>query len=290
MSKKLALVVGINPDNYEIDDHRLRKPVWHQKLEDGKLVGSGLLQELDEIKIENKRLTYFQPNNIALLLSISKKNLTKAEFFFKEKFKNSINNLEVEHSKGDKKKFVGKKSIDICDYIELIEISIVFSYTAIEAFANISIPKDYNYDFKNKTKSIFEKYDKFAIERWIPLKEKISIILPKIYKVNKPTQKKWWNDFTKLENFRHCIIHQKSIESTDFYKKYFETDVFKICGVAEQVIKYFHDETAKRQKTNKMWPWLTKEKREFPISFEFDELNAEVTGNLYEGFKGKGKK
>ena len=47
MSRKKAVVVGIGPDNYKIDDHRLRKPVWHQKNENGKLVGSG--KELSKI-------------------------------------------------------------------------------------------------------------------------------------------------------------------------------------------------------------------------------------------------
>jgi len=86
MSKKLTLVVGINPDKYEIDDHRLRKPVWHQKHINGQLVASGLLQELDQIVIARNDITYFQPNNIALLLSISKKQLANAISFFNKNF------------------------------------------------------------------------------------------------------------------------------------------------------------------------------------------------------------
>ena len=87
MSKKLTLVVGINPDRYKIDDHRLRKPVWHQKHKNGQLVASGLLQELDQILIARNEITYFQPNNIALLLSVSKKQLDNAISVFNESFK-----------------------------------------------------------------------------------------------------------------------------------------------------------------------------------------------------------
>ena len=288
MSKKMTLVVGINPDKYEIDDHRLRKPVWHQKHENGQLVGSGLFQELDQLKVGNKELTYFQPNNISILLSISKKQLELSKEFFATQFKNSHNELSYINYSGDKKKFIGEKSKAICDYIELVETSIVFAYTSIEAFANISIHDNYKYTYKNNSKGIEEIYDKEAIERWITLKDKISIILPEIYKVKKPTQKKWWSDFIRLENYRHNIIHQKTIDSTDFYKKYFNEDIFRICSTAEIVIQYFYDETAKQNRTHIMWPWLKKVKSEFPIAFDFDEMKAEVIGNLYEGIKKKG--
>lgn len=288
MSKKLTLVVGINPDNYEIDDYRLRKPIWHQKKENDHIVGSGLFQELDRLRVNNNEITYFQPNNIAILLSISQKQLKLAKVFFDTQFDNSKNELNYFNHPGNRKKFIGEKSKAICDYIELVETSVVFSYTSLEAFSNISIPKNYNYSYKNKSKGTVEIYDKEAVERWISLKDKISIILPDIYGVKKPTLKKWWSDFINLENYRHDIIHQKTIGSTEFYKKYFKENIFRICNTAETVIQYFYDETAKQNRTNIMWPWLRKTKSEFPISFEFDELNAEVIGNLYEGVKNKG--
>lgn len=285
MSKKLVLVVGINPDNYELDDHRLRKPVWYQKNENGHIVGSGLFQEFDQLNVNNLEMTYFQPNNIAILLSISKKQLELAEKFFNAQFKNTQNELNYRNFSGDRKKFIGEKSIAICDYIELIETSIVFSYTSIEAFANISIPE--NYTYKNKTRGVEEIYDKEKIERWISLKDKIRVILPEIYKVKKPTQKKWWGDFIHLEKYRHNIIHQKTIDSTVFYKKYFDKDIFRICSTAEIVIQYFYDETAKQNRTHIMWPWLKKVKSEFPISYDFNKTKAETIGNLYEGFMEK---
>jgi len=287
MGKKLNLIVGIDPNKYEIGDPRLRKPIWHQKKLDGKIVGSGLFQELDEIKIDKKKLIYFQPNNIGVLLSISKKHLEMAKDYFAEHFKNPAT-INFEHYDGDRKKFISERSKEVCDYIEMIETTIVFSYSAIEAFANISIPNDFIYNFKNSRNGIEESYDKEAIERWITLKEKISVLLPNIFNVKKPTQKKWWGDFIKLENYRHNIIHQKSIDGTEFYKKYFLIDIFRICDTAETIIKYFYDETAKQNKTHIMWPWLKKEISEIPISFVSGNINAEVVGNLYEGIKKKG--
>jgi hypothetical protein len=289
MSKKMALVVGINPDTYKIGDKRFRKPVWHQKFENGKIVGSGLLQELDQLKIGNSCLTYFQPNNIALLLSISQKSLDEAKLFYKGKYKDSFCQLNFENYVGNKKIFISERSSEICNYIEQIQISIVFSYSAVEAFSNISIPDNFKYAYKKNKKCDEEILDKSTIERWIPLKDKIGRILPDIYKVKKPTLKKWWSDFIQLENLRHNIIHQKSIDSTEFYKKYFQENIFTICSSAFTVIKYFYDETAKQNRTHVMWPWLSTDKSELPISFEFDSLNVEVIGNLFEGIKNKGR-
>lgn len=286
MRKNLNLIVGIHPKQYKIGDERIRKPIWHQKRLNGKIIGSGLFQELDEIKIGTNKLTYFQPNNIGVLLSISKKHLEMAKNYFTKHFKNA-SIVNYEQFKGDRKKFISERSTEVCDYIELIETTIVFSYSAIEAFANISIPNDYKYYCKNRKNGNEEIYDKVAIERWITLREKLSILLPNIFGVKKPTQRKWWNDFIKLEKYRHDIIHQKSIDSTEFYKKYFLTDIFRTCDIAEIIVKYFFDETAKQNKTHIMWPWLNKDINEFPIRIISGNLNAEIVGNLYEGIRKK---
>jgi hypothetical protein len=284
MKKNLSLIVAIHPNNYTVKDQRIRKPIWHQKRLNGKIIGSGLFQELDEIKIGNNKVTYFQPNNIGVLLSISKKHLEKAQDYFDKHFENAPV-LDYQQFDGDRKMFISERSTEICDYIELLETTIVFSYTAIEAFANISIPFDYKYNFINPKTRKEEIYDKVTIERWISLKDKLSILLPDIFNVKKPTRKKWWNDFIKLEKSRHDIIHQKTIDSTEFYKKYFSSDIFKVCDIPDTIIKYFFDETAKQNKTHIMWPWLKKEIKEFPIRFISGNVNAEVVGNLYEEIK-----
>lgn len=279
---KEALVISTSPDGYRLSDIRLRKPIWYQKKENGQLVGSGLFQELDEIVIEKRKLTYFQPNNISLLLSISRKHLSDAKTFLADKFYNKTSEIDYERYDGRKVEFIESKSKDICDYIELIATAIVFSYTSLEAFANISITDDYRYKFKNKKTKIEEIYNKQEIERWVVLREKLCKILPEIYRVNRPTLKKWWNKFIQLENYRHAIVHQKSIDSTEFYKKYFEKEIFEICETPELIIKYFYEETAKNKRTHIMWPWLNSEIKEFPISFNYDEKNFEITGNLWD--------
>ena len=51
-SEKIGMVVGLYPNQYKIEDPRLNKPVCHQKVEDGEITGSMLLQDLDTTQIE----------------------------------------------------------------------------------------------------------------------------------------------------------------------------------------------------------------------------------------------
>src|SRR4030042_658146 len=86
-NNKTALVVGLFPQQYQIADLRLNKPVCHQKIEDGKITGSMLLQDLETAPIEGgKEITYFCPNNVAVLLSISSKSLAKGKKLYAEFF------------------------------------------------------------------------------------------------------------------------------------------------------------------------------------------------------------
>ena len=52
----------------------------------------------------------------------------------------------------------------IYNYIEEIQTAIVFGYTALEAFSNLSIPEKYVYTAKPNSKGIVEAFDKMAIE------------------------------------------------------------------------------------------------------------------------------
>ena len=77
----------------------------------------------------------------------------------------------------------------IYDYLEEIQTSIVFSYKSLESFCNESIPDEYVYK-KTNNKGIVEHYSKEQIERWIPTSEKLSDILPEIFKCDFLQQKK----------------------------------------------------------------------------------------------------
>src|SRR5690606_8307892 len=136
--KKNSLVYCINPSQYEIFDERINKPIWYRKVENGEETGSLVSQEMDEINFPKNPFEFFAPNNVGMLLSISQRYKSLARELYDEKInpKNTIHSL-VE-TDIDKKKFLQEKSIVAADYIELIQISIVFAYTAIESFVNLS--------------------------------------------------------------------------------------------------------------------------------------------------------
>lgn len=281
---KTGMVVGLFPHQYKIEDHRLTKPICYQKIENGEIAGSLLFQEIETAKVDKQTITYFCPNNIAILLSISSKVLNQAQILYKEFFENTEICLEVEKTNEDRKLFLNRISKNTCDYIEYIQSSIVFGYTALETFANLSIPDNYEYQTINKSKGTKEIYDKDAIERWLTLKIKFQHILKDIYKTKKLESQQWWSDFCSLEQYRNDIIHQKSIKSTDFYKNYFHKNIFRICKVPIVLVRFFYSSHADQNKTNPIWPWLVNEQNIFPLA-EYNQNNFEVIGNVFEGWE-----
>ena len=280
---KQGLVYCVQPDQYDIFDERISKPLCFKQIENGVETGSMILQELDEVNFAKNSMTYFPPNNIGLLLSISKTHLQKAKEFYKKYIDPHLINHSFVDSAINKKEFLKGKSIVVADYIETIQICIVFGYTALETFSNISITDTYQYKVSVKSRGIIELYDKKAIERWISLSEKLSKILPEIYGTKEIETCKFWSYFVKLEKYRHNIIHQKTIDRTDFYKDYFNKDIFEICKSAEAVLKFFYEAHSEKQRTNPLWPWLINKDKEFPLTMDFKSENFEVTGNLFDG-------
>ncbi|MDD3467543.1 MAG: hypothetical protein PHE67_10385 [Campylobacterales bacterium] len=278
---KAKLVTGIDPDEYKLIDHRLNKPTYHKKITNGILEGSMLLQDIEEIDSKNLKISYFSPNNIAILLSISEKNIEISRKFFNEKI------AVYKSTKPQDNYKINEVSGIVCDYIECIQTSIVFGYTAIETFVNLSIPEDFTHS-KKSTNGILEQYDKNAIERWLTLGEKL-ILLKDIYKANKLENQDWYENFITLEKYRNKIIHQKAIDMTGFYKDYFLKNIFEICSTPRKIISFFYEAHAKDNKTNPIWPWLMDEKNYFPVQNNADESKLEVIGNLYEGIQKKKK-
>lgn len=286
-NNKLGLVVGTTPDRFELGDARLMKPVCHQTYDNGILQGSMLIQDIDEVSLNKKSsITYFVPNNVALLLSVSKKALISAQRTYTDNLSNPEIVLDLNKMEGDRKAMMNNASSLVCDYLESIQTSIVFGYTALEAFVNLSIPSDYKYTTAKNSKGISETYDKIAIERWLPLKTKIKNILVDIYQTKKVEGQKWWGYFSNLEQYRNDIIHQKSISHTEFYKVYFKPNIFHVCEAPKEVIRFFHDSHAEDNRTNPIWPWMEGVKS-LPVNTSYDSSKFEVVGNMWQGIKKK---
>jgi hypothetical protein len=285
--RKLALVVGTTPDRFNLTDSRLMKPLCHQTYEGGALQGSMLIQGIDKVSLSKKNnITYFVPNNVALLLSVSEKALNEAKKIYTSNFTNQEIELDLDKMNGDRKVMMNQASSLVCDYLESIQTSIVFGYTALEAFVNLSIPEDFTHTTEKNSKGISEVFDKKAIERWLPLITKIKNILTEIYSTKRIDSQKWWGQFLNLENYRNDIIHQKSISHTEFYKVYFKQNIFNVCKSPTDVIRFFHDSHAEDSLTNPIWPWM-EGAESLPVNTSYDASKFEVVGNMYEGIKKK---
>ena len=97
------------------------------------------------------------------------------------------------------------------DYIENVCAAVVFAYSALEAFANESIPETYEYKAQRQDKRCLEIYSKEQVERNVSLDTKLSVILPEILSVKSPKgSSRVWDDFKQLGDLRDRIIHMKS--------------------------------------------------------------------------------
>lgn len=246
--EKKSLVISTTGDEYEIFNYRIKKPI-HYIHPKGQV--EMLIQESDELILEKKnKIDYFTPNNIALLMSVSNKATIEAKVLLNEiKKENEI------ISNVDKVKLSTEL---ICDYIEKIQTAIVFTYTTLEAFVNLSIPEDYKFSKIIKEAGVvYEKrYTRDSIERLIPLKEKLTMVLPDIYDTDHIEKESFFGRFSNLEELRNKIIHQKSIEHTELYNDYFKESIFDLCKVSEDIIDFFYENCKKDYSTNPMWPWI----------------------------------
>jgi hypothetical protein len=261
------MVMCRTPREYRKADHRLNKPICLTGLDGwaGRGKSTAVLQATSEMRVCNESLEYFTPNNIAVLLSISQKSTQQARAFFEEHFRAHEKTSAPMVPKRTRKDILFEKSKWVCDYIELIQTSLVFAYTSLETFANLSIPDSYVFAVQVKTRGTVEHYGKDAIERWVALRDKLDSVLPDIYRTSKPSMQPFWGLFVKLEDYRNQIVHQKSITSTEFYKRYFERDIFRVCNSPIDVMGFFFDESHGKNYTNPLWPWLINRKNVLPV-------------------------
>lgn len=96
------------------------------------------------------------------------------------------------------------------DFFERSMAHIVFSFTAVEAFANEVIPRDFRHCVKRDGKD--DLMAKADIERRVNLDEKLHVILPAALSVASPKGKKVWEKYRALKKIRDRLVHLKSID------------------------------------------------------------------------------
>jgi len=203
---------------------------------------------------DNLETLMIQPNDVSLYSNISESNLKKAQEFYDETILPRHKIWYGSHPDVN-------KQTQYYNYFELIISSLIFAYTALEAFANICIPD--NYEYLIKKSGIKTIYSKEAIERKYSLRDKFKIILRDIINTSDPTKENWWNDFIKLEDLRDEIIHTKQSKSEDRYSKLLGKDIFSVIETHKSIIKFYGKfiEKNKKELLNK-----------YPYGFDYDDF------------------
>ena len=185
-------------------------------------------------KIDNFEGVVTMPNIIALYLSISDKAFKKAEELAVL--------LHTESNIIKENKIIELLETETYDLIENLILTTTFSYFAVEASVNASIPARFEINVNGELKN------KEWIERNKNTTDKIKNILPKAYnKVFEARKITSWSNFKKLEILRNEIVHKKgeimseeiASKSIQLLKKiFYQILVKKIHLSARDVIKY----------------------------------------------------
>jgi len=101
------------------------------------------------------------------------------------------------------------------DLMESRAASVVFSFCALEAFANEMLPDEHTYRIDRKDGRCAEIYNKTQIERWLPLDTKLGAILPAVLSRSSPKGTSVWQAYKKLRDARDRVIHMKTADRTD---------------------------------------------------------------------------
>lgn len=145
------------------------------------------------------------------------------------------------------------------DCLEHLISLVIFSYSAIEVFANSSIPDNFRFTRERRDNKYSEEYSKGQIERNLSLTIKLDEILPQIFSVQSPKGRRLWTDFVWLEELRDRFIHLKSSDweksEPEMADKYVWTNllskkVLLAPHYALEMMNYFYDENKPR--------WLAK--------------------------------
>ena len=187
-----------------------------------------------QLNIEDRPIILPQPNDISMYVKLADKNLKIARAFYDEEYANKSRPVYLVM-------LMPEDILRYYDYFETMFAAIIFSYTSIEALANICIP--WNFQFhkskKNNPTAKGRLLSKFEIERYIPLKDKLIQVLPQTIHSPDPQPEDWWRDFQGLEEIRNEIIHTKQSKSEDRYSLLLSKRIFDLIEVNKKIISYY---------------------------------------------------
>lgn len=97
------------------------------------------------------------------------------------------------------------------DFFQEFAAEVIFSFTAIESFANEMIPLEFRYDWMT-SKATKLNLNASEIERQVSLDEKLKSVLPLAHSLKSPAGTKVWENYRKIKNMRDRLIHLKYLD------------------------------------------------------------------------------
>jgi len=249
----------LNDDYRKKKDFRVKKP--HILINKDNIFKYFVLDTNWILVFDNLETLMTKPNDVSIYSNIAEKKRKASLLFYKNAILPRHKNYHGTFPSEEMQK-------EYFDYFELIIEAVIFSYTSLEAFANICIPD--NHEYKIEKDGIKMIYSKEAIERKFSLREKFKNILKDILHTPDISKTNWWNSFIELEDIRNEIIHSKSSKSEDRYSKLLEKKIFKIIEVNKTIIKYYGKFILKNKKHLL---------NEYPYEFGYDDVNPGLMSN-----------
>lgn len=184
-------------------------------------------------------LSFVTPSSVALALNIAQRAATNAVGL-----RLAIAHCELQA--GDSKAFgVTSETIPtLYDFLEQSMVSAVFSYQAIEAFANQVIARELNQSLEVNCRGKKQLLTPEQLERQLATGEKLAQVLPIVRSVKSPKGTALWERFNELELARDSTIHLKV---KDQYAKSKESLFFQMLtatttdfpGIAADVVSHY---------------------------------------------------
>jgi hypothetical protein len=187
------------PDHIAKMDWRINKLSWTTAPfvdPSGQTIPAGAsITQAAQIPYDGRQVGFAIPNATALFLDLSYRYHVESEMWLEKAIAEAdqFGQLDTDHA---------------CIFYERIMSSVIFAFTALEAFVNEEIPDGYIYVCKEKQST--KQYDKEQIERYLSLNVKLGDVLPLALSVRSPKGKSIWNQYDKVRELRDRIIHMKT--------------------------------------------------------------------------------
>ncbi len=97
------------------------------------------------------------------------------------------------------------------NYFEAFSAHVIFTFMALESFANEMLPDGVEYDVVD-TKRGEVRYTGEDVERKMSLGDKLALVLPAVLQVPSPKGLHKWGHFKKLKKTRDRLVHLKRLD------------------------------------------------------------------------------